>query len=136
MVVLVPEVHDTEDLGGLGVLDHHHVALGVVGLDGHAEVVARLMFVSHLKRSPEALRFLRLSKRRGNQDLFFNRTYVRYTFTHQPGVILLLSLSPETPKDGTGSLSYYLSPPISLVERVIVQTTHPYVGTQSVFDQW
>src|SRR4051812_49336079 len=27
MVVLVPEVHDTEDLGGLGVLDHHHVAL-------------------------------------------------------------------------------------------------------------
>ena len=50
MVVLAPKVHDTEDLGGLGVLNHHHVALGVVGLDGHTEVVARLVFVSHLKR--------------------------------------------------------------------------------------
>src|SRR5215207_2423756 len=49
MVVLVPDVHDTEDLGGLGVLDHHHVALGVVGLDGHTEVVAWLVFVSHLQ---------------------------------------------------------------------------------------
>src|SRR5215216_897803 len=50
MVVLVPEVHDTEDLGGLGVINHHHVALGVVGVDGHTEVVAWLVFVSHLKR--------------------------------------------------------------------------------------
>jgi hypothetical protein len=52
MVVLVLEVHDTEDLGGLGVLYHHHVALGVVGLDGHTEVVDWLVFVSHLKRVP------------------------------------------------------------------------------------
>src|SRR5215217_237051 len=50
MVVLAPKVHDTEDLGGLWVLDHHHVAFGVVGLDGHTEVVARLVFVAHLKR--------------------------------------------------------------------------------------
>src|SRR5918995_1548512 len=50
MVVLVLEVHDTEDLGGLGVLDHHHVACCVVGLDGHAQVVAWLMFVSHFQR--------------------------------------------------------------------------------------
>ena len=50
MVVLVPKVYDTEDLGGLGVLYHHHVTLGVVGLDGHTEVVAWLVFVSHLKR--------------------------------------------------------------------------------------
>src|SRR5688500_17855611 len=49
MVVLVLEVHDAEDLGGLGVLYHHHVALGVVGLDGHTEVVAWLVFVSHLQ---------------------------------------------------------------------------------------
>jgi hypothetical protein len=50
MVILVPEVHDTEGLGGLGGLYHHHVALGVVGLDGHTEVVAWLVFVLHLKR--------------------------------------------------------------------------------------
>src|ERR671917_2763390 len=50
VVVLVPKVNDTEDLGGLGVLYHYHVALGVVGLDGHAQVVAWLVFVSHLKR--------------------------------------------------------------------------------------
>src|SRR5215211_2090609 len=48
MVILVPEVHDTEDLGGLGVLYHDHVASGVVGLYGHAQVVAGLVFVSHL----------------------------------------------------------------------------------------
>src|SRR5215217_6607294 len=49
MVVLVPEVHNTEDLGGFGVLYHDHVALGVVGLYGHAQVIARLVFVSHLQ---------------------------------------------------------------------------------------
>jgi hypothetical protein len=49
MVVLVPKVHDTEDLGGLGVLYHHHVAICVVGLDAHTEVVAWLVFVSHLQ---------------------------------------------------------------------------------------
>ena len=49
MVVLVPKVHDAEDLGGLGVLNHHHVALGVVGLYGHAQVLTGLMFVSHLQ---------------------------------------------------------------------------------------
>src|ERR671920_458420 len=49
MVVLVLEVHDTEDLGGLGVLDHHHVAFCVVGLDGHTEIVAWLVFISHLQ---------------------------------------------------------------------------------------
>src|SRR5215213_11307871 len=49
MVVLVPEVYDAEDLGGPGVLDHHHVAFCVVGLDGHTEVVAWLVFVSHLQ---------------------------------------------------------------------------------------
>src|SRR5215217_7210948 len=36
VVVLVTNVYDSEDLGRLGVLDHHHVALGVVGLDCHA----------------------------------------------------------------------------------------------------
>src|SRR5919107_4439253 len=50
VIVRVPKVHDAEDLGGLGVLYHHHVALGVVGLYGHTEVVAGLVFVSHLKR--------------------------------------------------------------------------------------
>ena len=49
MVVLAPNVYDAEDLGGLGVLDHHHVALGVVDLDGHAQVVTWLVFVSHLQ---------------------------------------------------------------------------------------
>ena len=49
MVVLVPEVHDAEDPCGLGVLDHHHVALGVVGLYGHAQVLTGRMFVSHLQ---------------------------------------------------------------------------------------
>jgi hypothetical protein len=52
VVVLVPKVYDAEDLGGLGVPYHHHVVLGVVGLDGHTEVVAWLVFVSHLKRVP------------------------------------------------------------------------------------
>src|SRR5215207_8347517 len=50
MVVVVPEVHDTEDLGGFGILYHDHVALGVVGLYSHAQVIARLVFVSHLQR--------------------------------------------------------------------------------------
>src|SRR5687767_7025591 len=49
MVILVLEVHDTEDLGGLGVLYHHHVAFCVVGLDAYTEVVAWLVFVSHLQ---------------------------------------------------------------------------------------
>ena len=52
MVVLVTKVYDAEDLGGLGVPYHHHVALGVVGLYGHAQVLTGLMFVSHLKRVP------------------------------------------------------------------------------------
>jgi hypothetical protein len=47
--VVLPQVRNAEDPGGLGVLDHHHVALRVVGLDGHAQVVARLVFVSYLK---------------------------------------------------------------------------------------
>src|SRR5829696_8059498 len=50
MVVVVPEVHDTEDLGGFGILYHDHVALGVLGLYSHAQVIARLVFVSHLQR--------------------------------------------------------------------------------------
>jgi hypothetical protein len=50
MVVLVPEVHDTENLGGFGVLYHDHAALGVVDLYGHAQVGARLVFVLHLQR--------------------------------------------------------------------------------------
>jgi hypothetical protein len=37
MVVLVLEVHDAEDLGGLGVLNHHHVAFCIVGLDVHTD---------------------------------------------------------------------------------------------------
>jgi hypothetical protein len=50
VIILAPKVHYAEDLGGLGVLYHHHVALGVLCLDGHAEVIAWLVFVSHLKR--------------------------------------------------------------------------------------
>src|SRR5215203_2979620 len=45
MVVLVPEAHDTEHLRGLRVLYHDHVALGVVGLDRNAYVVAWLVFI-------------------------------------------------------------------------------------------
>jgi hypothetical protein len=49
VIVLVTKVYDTEDLGGRGVLYNHHVAFCVVGLDGHTEVVAWLVFVSHLQ---------------------------------------------------------------------------------------
>jgi hypothetical protein len=41
----------TEDPGGLGILHYHHVAVGLVDLHGHTQVVARLVFVSHFERS-------------------------------------------------------------------------------------
>ncbi len=36
LVVLLSLVYHAEEPGGLGVLYHHHVAVGVVGLYGHA----------------------------------------------------------------------------------------------------
>ena len=48
MVVLDPKIHYAEDPGGLGVLYHHHVAIGVFGLDRHVQVVAGLVFAPPL----------------------------------------------------------------------------------------
>src|SRR3712207_182836 len=50
LVVLLALVHDLEDPGGYGVVYHDHVAVGVVDLDGHAQVVPRLVLVGDLQR--------------------------------------------------------------------------------------
>src|SRR5918994_1575945 len=49
LVVLLALVHDLEDPGGRGVVYHCHVAVGVVDLDGDAEVVAGLVLVGDLE---------------------------------------------------------------------------------------
>jgi hypothetical protein len=49
LVVFLAFVHDLEDPGGRGVLYHGHVALGVVDLDGDAQVVSGLVPVGDLE---------------------------------------------------------------------------------------
>jgi hypothetical protein len=48
--VVLSQGRYVEDPGGLGVLHHHHVAVGLVHLYGHTEVVSGFVFVSYLKR--------------------------------------------------------------------------------------
>ena len=50
LVVLLAFVHDLEDPRGHGVVDHGHVAVRVLDLYGHAEVVSRLVLVRDLER--------------------------------------------------------------------------------------
>src|SRR5215208_2510904 len=51
LVVFLAFVHNLEDPRWRGVLYHGHVALGVVDLDGDAQVVARLVSVGDLEGS-------------------------------------------------------------------------------------
>ncbi len=48
LVVLLAFVHDLENPGWHGVVDHSHVAVGIVDLYGHTQVVAGLMLVGDL----------------------------------------------------------------------------------------
>src|ERR671913_996648 len=49
LVVLLAFVHDLEDSGRRGVVYHRHVAVGVVDLNGDAEIVAGLVLVGDLE---------------------------------------------------------------------------------------